>query len=162
MLAVIVNRMVKEIQRHRVTRALTLVVLLAAIVVLADGALSFFRSAAQTKSTAADYTQQINQNYDLKFGTNPFAPSNASSTTGTFIPGEMFVPSKRCGTCHTDAHAQWRQSAHGNAFREPFYQKNVKDLQNQKGIEFTRHCESCHNPAALFAGALTKNSHVKR
>jgi hypothetical protein len=44
--------------------------------------------------------------------------------------------------------------------REPFYQKNVKDIQNQKGIEFTRHCESCHNPAALFTGALTKNSHV--
>jgi hypothetical protein len=104
----------------------------------------------------SDYTAQISQNYDLKFGPNPFAPSNASSTTGTFIPGEMFVPAKRCGTCHTDAHAQWRQSAHGNAFREPFYQKNVKDIQNQKGIEFTRHCESCHNPAALFTGALTK------
>jgi len=108
------------------------------------------------------YAEDISKTYDFKFGLNPFAPSNASSTTGTFIPGEMFVPSKRCGTCHTDAHAQWRQSAHGNAFREPFYQKNVKDIQNQKGIEFTRHCESCHNPAALFTGALTKNSKVKR
>src|SRR4030095_5034949 len=108
------------------------------------------------------YAEEISQNYDLKFGANPFSPSNATSTTGTFIPGEMFVPSKRCGVCHTDAHAQWRQSAHGNAFREPFYQKNVKDIQNQKGIEFTRHCESCHNPAALFTGALTKNTHVKR
>ncbi len=108
------------------------------------------------------YAEEIAKTYDFKFGSNPFAPSNASSTTGTFIPGEMFVPAKRCGTCHTDAHAQWRQSAHGNAFREPFYQKNVKDIQNQKGIEYTRHCESCHNPAALFTGALTKNSHVKR
>ena len=108
------------------------------------------------------YVSQITKTYDFKFGPNPFSPGNATTTTGTFIPGEMFVPSKRCGQCHTDAHAQWRQSAHGNAFREPFYQKNVKDLQNQKGIEFTRHCESCHNPAALFAGALTRNSHVKR
>ena len=108
------------------------------------------------------YAEEISKTYDFKFGPNPFAPANATTTTGTFIPGEMFVPSKRCGTCHTDAHAQWRQSAHGNAFREPFYQKNVKDIQTQKGIEFTRHCESCHNPAALFAGALTKNSHVKR
>ena len=108
------------------------------------------------------YTAEISKTYDFKFGRNPFSPGNATTTTGTFIPGDMFVLSKRCGTCHTDAHAQWRQSAHGNAFREPFYQKNVKDLQNQKGIEFTRHCESCHNPAALFAGALTKNSHVKR
>ena len=109
-----------------------------------------------------DYTAQISKTYDFKFGPNPFAPSNATSTTGKFIPGEMFVAAKRCGNCHTDAHTQWRQSAHGNAFREPFYQKNVKDLQSQKGIEFTRHCESCHNPAALFTGALTKNAHVKR
>jgi Tfp pilus assembly protein PilF len=110
----------------------------------------------------SNYAQEISRSYDFKFGSNPFAPGNATTTTGTFIPGDMFVPSKRCGTCHTDAHAQWRQSAHGNAFREPFYQKNVKDLQTQKGIEYTRHCESCHNPAALFAGALTKNSKVKR
>ena len=109
-----------------------------------------------------NYAEEISKNYDFKFGPNPFSPGNATTTTGTFIPGDMFVLSKRCGTCHTDAHAQWRQSAHGNAFREPFYQKNVKDLQSQRGIEFTRHCESCHNPAALFSGALTKNSKVKR
>src|SRR5438876_8403098 len=108
------------------------------------------------------YATEIAKTHDFKFGPNPFSPGNATTTTGTFIPGEMFVLAKRCGTCHTDAHAQWRQSAHGNAFREPFYQKNVKDLQSKKGIEFTRHCESCHNPAALFYGALTKNSHVKR
>lgn len=112
--------------------------------------------------TEESYTSQISKTYDFKFGSNPFSPGNATSTTGTFIPGDMFVLSKRCGTCHTDAHAQWRQSAHGNAFREPFYQKNVKDLISQKGIEFTRHCESCHNPAALFSGALTKNTKVKR
>jgi hypothetical protein len=119
----------------------------------ADGALT---------NVGDHYADEISKTYDFKFGSNPFSPSNATTSTGTFIPGEMFVPSKRCGTCHTDAHAQWRQSAHGNAFREPFYQKNVKDIQSQKGIEFTRHCESCHNPAALFTGALTKNSKVKR
>lgn len=114
------------------------------------------------KPADENYASQISKTYDFKFGPNPFAPGNATTTTGTFIPGDMFVAAKRCGTCHTDAHSQWRQSAHGNAFREPFYQKNVKDLQSQKGIEFTRHCESCHNPAALFSGALTKNAHVKR
>ena len=119
-------------------------------------------STPDSEDTQKAYAAEIAKTYDFKFGTNPFSPGNANTTTGTFIPGEMFVPSKRCGTCHTDAHAQWRQSAHGNAFREPFYQKNVKDLQTQRGIEFTRHCESCHNPAALFTGALTKNSKVKR
>ena len=150
----------KQIRRSQAPIRRLLSVLL---ILLAGGfVFSIVRSRAQTKPFTSDYTAEINKNYDLKFGPNPFAPSNATSTTGTFIPGEMFVPSKRCGNCHTDAHAQWRQSAHGNAFREPFYQKNVKDIQTQKGIEFTRHCESCHNPAALFTGALTKNSHVKR
>jgi len=120
------------------------------------------RADGNSANSGDHYAEEISRTYDFKFGANPFSPSNATSTTGTFIPGEMFVAAKRCGTCHTDAHAQWRQSAHGNAFREPFYQKNVKDIQNQKGIEFTRHCESCHNPAALFTGALTKNSKVKR
>ncbi|HEY0385509.1 MAG TPA: tetratricopeptide repeat protein, partial [Pyrinomonadaceae bacterium] len=105
---------------------------------------------------------EISKDYDFKFGQNPFAPSNATTVTGKFIPGSKFILSARCAECHTDAHAQWLQSAHRNSFREPFYQKNVKDLISQRGIEFTRHCEACHNPAALFSGALTKNSHVKR
>src|SRR5882672_12529339 len=131
--------------------------------ITATGVVLTYRVRAnRTEEVKKRYAEEVSKTYDFKFGSNPFAPGNATTTTGTFIPGEMFVAAKRCGTCHTDAHTQWRQSAHGNAFREPFYQKNVKDLQSQKGIEFTRHCESCHNPAALFAGALTKNSHVKR
>ena len=113
-----------------------------------------------TEDAVKKYNEEISRNYDFRFGQNPFAPSNATTTTGGFIPGDQFISSSRCAQCHTDAHAQWRQSAHGNAFREPFYQKNVRDLISQRGIEFTRHCESCHNPAALFSGALTKNAHV--
>jgi Tfp pilus assembly protein PilF len=143
------------------SRTSRLIVVLAGLAVLASTIVAR-RATGRGSEPDANYADQISRNYDFKFGPNPFAPGNATTTTGTFIPGEMFVPSKRCGTCHTDAHAQWRQSAHANAFREPFYQKNVKDLQTQKGIEYTRHCESCHNPAALFAGALTKNSKVKR
>ncbi|MBD0327508.1 MAG: hypothetical protein ICV68_13810, partial [Pyrinomonadaceae bacterium] len=108
------------------------------------------------------YNEEISKDYDFKFGSNPFAPSNATTTTGKFIPGSKFIASARCAECHTDSHEQWLQSAHRNSFREPFYQKNVKDLISQRGIEFTRHCEACHNPAALFSGALTKNSKVKR
>src|SRR5437762_4650120 len=143
------------------------IAILLCLVVLVSAALIFIKGRQVAANPDNDnnkdgYAAEIAKTYDFKFGPSPFSPSNATSTTGTFISGEMFVSSKRCGACHTDAHAQWRQSAHGNAFREPFYQKNVKDLQTQKGIEFTRHCESCHNPAALFSGALTKNSHVKR
>ena len=113
---------------------------------------------AQTPNAPKDqptYQERVAKNYDLRFGSNPFAPSHATSTTGTFIPGDKFLPATRCQKCHGDAHAQWRQSAHANAFREPFYQRNVKDIIGQKNIAYTRHCEACHNPAALFSGALT-------
>lgn len=111
---------------------------------------------------ASDYAQLVAKSYDYRFGQNPFAPSNASSATGTFIPGSKFIAAARCATCHGDTHAQWRQSAHGNAFREPFYQKNVKDIIAQRNIAHTRHCESCHNPAALFSGALTDKPSFKK
>src|SRR3954470_17458183 len=143
-----------------IARLFCLVVLVSAVLVFIKG--RQVAANADNDENKNGYAAEITKTYDFKFGPNPFSPGNATTTTNTFIPGDMFVSAKRCGTCHTDAHAQWRQSAHGNAFREPFYQKNVKDIQNQKGLEFTRHCESCHNPAALFTGSLSKNSHVKR
>ena len=85
-------------------------------------------SAGLARADAANaYHEEIAKNYDFKFGANPFLPSNATTATGKFIPAEMFISADRCAKCHTDSHAQWLQSAHRNAFREPFYQKNVKD-----------------------------------
>ncbi len=109
-----------------------------------------------SKMSSTEYTDLISATYDFRFGKDkPFAPSNANTHDGQFMAKENFISSARCGTCHTDTHPQWRESAHANSFREPFYQKNVNDLVAQKNIAFTRHCESCHNPAALFTGALT-------
>ena len=115
-----------------------------------------------SKMTVEEYNKMIGETYDFRFGKEkPFAPSNASTFDGKFIKAADFTSAARCGTCHTDAHPQWRESAHANAFREPFYQKNVKDLTAQKDIAFTRHCESCHNPTALFSGALTDKPQFK-
>lgn len=109
-----------------------------------------------------EYNKWISESYDYRFGKDkPFIPSNATTFNGRFINGEDFISSSRCAKCHTDTHPQWRESAHANAFRESFYQKNVKDLIKQKNIAFTRHCESCHNPAALFSGALTDKPQFK-
>lgn len=103
-----------------------------------------------------NYHEWIAETYDFRFGEDrPFTPGNATTADGKFIPPSDFVPSARCGACHTDVHPQWADSAHAKSFVEPFYQKNVNDLIAQKNIAFTRHCESCHNPAALFTGALT-------
>ena len=87
-----------------------------------------------------------------------FSPSNARTEDGGLIPVEQFFSAKRCLSCHQDTHAAWSESLHRNAAREPFYRESADILLRTRGIEFTRHCESCHTPVALFSGALSKNS----
>ena len=87
-----------------------------------------------------------------------FSPSNAKTESGGLIPVEQFFSAKRCIGCHQDTHAAWSESLHRNAAREPFYRESADILLRTRGIEFTRHCESCHTQVALFSGALSKNS----
>jgi Flp pilus assembly protein TadD len=89
---------------------------------------------------------------------NSFLPSNARTASGELIPVEQFFPSTRCAGCHADTHKSWSQSLHRNAAREPFYRESADILLRTRGIELTRHCESCHTPVALFSGALSKTS----
>lgn len=111
----------------------------------------------------AEYNDETAKNYDFKWGKDkPFLPSLAKSATGGFLDPAMFMSADYCSKCHKASHQEWRESAHANAFRAPFYKKNVELLINTKGIEFTRHCEGCHNPIALFSGSLTANSKVDR
>ena len=127
-------------------------------------AVSFFgiKYVNSNRLTGEEYNEWISETYDFRFGKDkPFSPSNATTFDGKFIDPKDFTPSARCGTCHTDMHPQWLQSAHRNSFREPFYTKNVNDLISQRNIAFTRHCESCHNPPALFSGVLTDNPKFK-
>jgi tetratricopeptide (TPR) repeat protein len=122
--------------------------------------------AADSVTTPAQreiYTQSVKQHYNLRFGQDkPFLPSNATTDTGQFINPKAFPTAKYCSHCHQEAHAEWRESAHANSFRAPWYLKNTALLTAEKGIEYTRHCEGCHNPIALLSGALTKGSPVNR
>jgi Tfp pilus assembly protein PilF len=102
------------------------------------------------------------QGYEMPFGPSPFAPSNAQTTTGQFISQTAFISAERCSQCHESTHAEWSESAHRNAFREPFYKANVDHLIRERGIAVTRHCESCHDPVALFSGAVSKNAKMER
>ncbi|HEY0459610.1 MAG TPA: tetratricopeptide repeat protein [Pyrinomonadaceae bacterium] len=118
-------------------------------------------AAFQNSSYAGTYTNKP-EKYEMPFGENPFAPSNAGTVHAQFIPQAEFIPAARCAECHRETHLEWSESAHRNAFREPFYQANVEHLIRDRGIAVTRHCESCHNPPALFSGALSKNATMKR
>ncbi|MGI4755308.1 MAG: multiheme c-type cytochrome, partial [Janthinobacterium lividum] len=92
----------------------------------------------------------------------PFLPSNATTDTGEFIDPKSVPTAAYCGHCHQELHKEWRQSAHANSFRAPWYQKNVKLLIDTKGVEYSRHCEGCHNPIALTTGTITKGVEQKR
>ena len=135
--------------------------LLAVVLLLACGG---FLLAGDEKaagpSAAPDKTPAHPYNYP--FGASPFLPSQAKTASSGFIDPTAFPSASFCANCHQEAHRQWRQSAHANSFRAPFYKKNVDLLIAQKGIEFTRHCEGCHNPIALLSGALTKDSAADR
>lgn len=118
---------------------------------------------AAAAAQRSQYSKTVSEHYNFRFGAGePFLPSNATTDTGEFIDPSSFPTAKYCGHCHQEAYAQWRQSAHANSFRAPWYIKNVNLLINGKGIEFARHCEGCHNPIALTSGAMTEKSPVNR
>jgi tetratricopeptide (TPR) repeat protein len=101
--------------------------------------------------------------YNYAFGKDrPFLPSNATSYNGQFLSPKDFPTAEYCGHCHQEAYHQWRQSAHSNSFRAPWYLTNVNALINEKGVQFSRHCEGCHNPVALLSGDLSQGMPVKR
>ena len=90
------------------------------------------------------------------------SPGNALSETGGLISPKAYPTAAYCGRCHPQAYEQWRQSLHSNSFRTPFYRTSVNILARTKGIEFTRHCDSCHNPVGVLSGALAHDSDVDR
>ncbi len=110
-----------------------------------------------------EYSDKISSTYNFRFGKDkPFIPGNAKIQGDEFVQPGAFPNASYCGHCHQEAYHQWRQALHSNAFRTPFYRTSVNILIRTKGIEFARHCDSCHNPIAVLAGGLTQNSHVDR
>jgi tetratricopeptide (TPR) repeat protein len=111
----------------------------------------------------SEYDKKIAARYNYAFGKeSPFLPSNATSSSGQFISPKSFLTAQYCGHCHQESYHQWRQSAHSNSFRAPWYLKNVNLLIEEKGVQFSRHCEGCHNPVALLSGDLSQGMPRKR
>ena len=156
--------MIPQIRANRIffaRRSLLLGVAACGIVAWATQPASASDDAAVAPRT--EYSQTVDKHYSYRFGANkPFLPSNAATDSGQFIDSKSFLTAKYCGHCHQEAHAEWRQTAHANSFRAPWYIKTTNLLRDEKGIEYTRHCEGCHNPIALVSGALTPHSPVDR
>src|ERR1700678_3029737 len=110
-----------------------------------------------------EYADKIRQSYNYHFGTDkPFLPGNPSVEGNDFLQPGAFPKPEYCAHCHQQAYAQWRQALHSNSFRTPFYRTSVNILPRTRGIEFTRHWDSCHNPIGVLAGAMTQKSKADR
>lgn len=115
------------------------------------------------ESARKAYNEKVAATYNYRFGKDAaFQPSNITTDNGEFIDPKDFPTAQYCGHCHQAAHTQWRESAHSNSNRVPWYLKNVNLLNTEKGIEFSRHCEGCHDPIATVSGALTEAGPKKR
>ena len=116
------------------------------------------QASGQLAETLTESKRFSSRQDSLPVKSSLFSPSNARTAEGQLIPVAQFFPAARCIACHQDTHASWSQSLHRNAAREPFYRESADILLKTRGIEFTRHCESCHTPVALFSGALSKTA----
>jgi hypothetical protein len=109
------------------------------------------------------YADKIRETYEFRFGKDEISlPGSAAAVGGDFLQSSDFPNAAYCGHSHQEAYHEWRQALHSNAFRTPFYRASVNILIRTKGIEFSRHCDSCHNPIGVLSEALTKNSSLDR
>jgi tetratricopeptide (TPR) repeat protein len=118
---------------------------------------------AEEAATRKAYADKIRETYSFPFAkSNISAPGNAAVEGADFLEASAFPDAAYCGHCHQEAYHEWRQALHSNAFRTPFYRASVNILIRAKGIEFARHCDSCHNPIGVLSGALTPGSMLDR
>ena len=111
----------------------------------------------------AAWADRVRKSYNFSIlGDNISLPGNAAVEGGDFIQPGAFPTAEYCAHCHKQAYAEWRQALHSNSFRTPFYRTSVNIVMQTKGIQFARHCDSCHNPIAVLSGGLTQDSIVDR
>jgi Flp pilus assembly protein TadD len=150
-------------RKHLLALALALSAAIAGFIFFCPKAVKASSETDEAATAGHAYNEKVAATYDYRFGkTLPFVPSNATTNTGEFMDPKLFLTAAYCGHCHQESHRQWRESAHSNANRVPYYLKNVALLNDSKGVEYSRHCEGCHDPIALLSGALTGTSPKRR
>jgi hypothetical protein len=73
------------------------------------------------------------------------------------LAGSRLADVDTCETCHEDAAAAWRKSAHAFAsFGNPVYRTSVERLRHDRGVRPSLFCAGCHDIALLVDGAMTE------
>ena len=91
--------------------------------------------------------------------TGNFFPASVETETGNLIPTDFFLTSETCATkgCHPDIYKQWNESAHHfSSFNNQWYRKSIIYMQEVNGIQPSKWCGGCHDPAILLNGVMDK------
>jgi len=84
-----------------------------------------------------------------------FFPSSAQTTDGKYIPADYFLKSQACERCHADIYKQWESSMHHfSSFNNQWYRKSIEYMQDVAGVQPSKWCAGCHDPALLFSGMM--------
>jgi tetratricopeptide (TPR) repeat protein len=82
-----------------------------------------------------------------------FFPSSAQTKHGGNIPSKYFMQSDACQRCHADIYKQWDSSMHHfSSFNNQWYRKSVEYMQDVAGVNSSKWCAGCHDPALLYSG----------
>src|SRR6202034_2215467 len=87
----------------------------------------------------------------------PFFPSSAQTAHGGEIPANYFTESDSCQRCHADIYKEWQSSAHHfSSFNNAWYRKSIEYMQDTVGVQPSKWCAGCHDPALLFSGMFNR------
>ena len=82
-----------------------------------------------------------------------FFPSSAQARHGGNIPSQYFMKSDACERCHADIYKQWNSSMHHfSSFNNQWYRKSIEYMQEVAGVQSSKWCAGCHDPALLYSG----------
>ncbi|MBI4471712.1 MAG: tetratricopeptide repeat protein, partial [Acidobacteria bacterium] len=86
-----------------------------------------------------------------------FFPSSVQTGDGNYIPAKYFMQSDQCRRCHADIYEQWSGSMHRfSSFNNQWYRKSIEYMQSVNGVQSSKWCAGCHDPALLFTGLMDK------
>jgi hypothetical protein len=87
----------------------------------------------------------------------PFFPSSVRTTHGGAVESKVYMGSESCARsgCHPDIFDQWNSSAHHfSSFNNQWYRKSIEYMQEVAGVQASKWCGGCHDPAILQSGMM--------
>ena len=131
---------------------------LALAIALPAAALWWQRQSPDPKSVIVNPPAPVNMQAEAMHGADgPFFPSSVSNAHGGTVPSSIYMDPQSCGRsgCHPDLLDQWESSVHRRgSFNNQWYRKSIEYMQEVAGVEASKWCGGCHDPAILQSGMM--------